>query len=256
MPIERRRIILASAALAVVALLFFYFVPPIAQEQRYHVFADARTLLGIPNFWNVVSNLGFAIAGLAGLGKLRGATARVLFAGVLLTCFGSAYYHWAPDDSRLLWDRLPMTLVFMAFLAAIVGEGWTRCSRLWLLALLLSCGAASVAWWRITGDLRPYALVQFGPILILLPALWFHRERETLWAIFASYILAKAAEHFDAAVFSYFPFSGHTLKHLLGALSAWCIYRLLLRAQAPSPRALPDILLPMPSVGESIYPAV
>jgi hypothetical protein len=28
----------------------------IQQDQLYHVFADQRTLLGIPHFWNVVSN--------------------------------------------------------------------------------------------------------------------------------------------------------------------------------------------------------
>src|SRR4029077_315822 len=39
-----------AASLAILALL-----PPIPQDPSYHQFADQRTLLGIPNFWNVIS---------------------------------------------------------------------------------------------------------------------------------------------------------------------------------------------------------
>src|SRR5258708_23386311 len=41
-------------------------LPPIPQDQSYHQFADQRTIFGIPNFWNVVSNLPFLVAGAAG----------------------------------------------------------------------------------------------------------------------------------------------------------------------------------------------
>lgn len=109
-----------AAALALIVPAFFLFVPPIAQDQAYHSFADSRSVWSIANFWNVVSNLPFAMVGLLGLGKLRGAVDRVLFTGVLLTFFGSAYYHLAPSDARLVWDRLPMTLVFMALLACVL----------------------------------------------------------------------------------------------------------------------------------------
>jgi hypothetical protein len=106
----------------------------------------------------VVSNLPFAAVGILGLWKLRGAFDRVLFTGVLLTFFGSAYYHLAPGDARLVWDRLPMTLVFMALLACVVsGESDSRSSRR-LLAFLVTCGVASVLFWSITGDLRAAGL--------------------------------------------------------------------------------------------------
>ena len=29
-------------------------LPPMTQDESYHQFADQRTILGIPNFWNVV----------------------------------------------------------------------------------------------------------------------------------------------------------------------------------------------------------
>src|SRR5215469_14244357 len=43
------------------------FIPRIPQPQSYHSFADQRTILDIPNFWNVASNVPFAIVGWWGL---------------------------------------------------------------------------------------------------------------------------------------------------------------------------------------------
>jgi hypothetical protein len=220
---NRAGLFIAAAALAVLA--FFIFAPPIAQDETYHFFADNRTVWGIPNFWNVVSNLPFAVVGILGLWKLRTSFDRVLFAGVLLTFFGSSYYHLAPSDSRLVWDRLPMTLVFMALLACVVsGEKDSRSTR-WLLILLLTCGVASVLWWSFTNDLRFYALVQFGPLLILVPALWFVRDARYLAAVLGCYALAKAAEFWDRAIFSGLPISGHSIKHVLAAIATYFILR-------------------------------
>ena len=53
--------------LMVVSLATLPLLPPIAQDPTYHQFADQRTLLGIPNFWNVVSNLPFVLVGAMGL---------------------------------------------------------------------------------------------------------------------------------------------------------------------------------------------
>ena len=166
MPIEsvavpnRARFVI-GAALALSVSAFFLFVPPIAQDETYHFFADNHTVWGIPNFWNV-----------------------------LLTFLGSSYYHLAPSDARLVWDRLPMTLVFMALLACVVtGESDSRHSRL-LLATLVTCGIASVLWWSVTSDLRFYVLVQFGPLLILVPALWFVRDARYLAAM-ATYFIYR-----------------------------------------------------------------
>jgi len=176
--------------------------PPIAPDETYH-------------FWNVASNLPFASVRALGLCKLRRVFDSVLFTGVLLTFFGSAYYHPAPSDARLVWDRLPMTLVFMALLACVVtGESELPFSRL-LLASLVTCGVASVLWWNLTNDLRFYVLIQFGPLLILVPALWFVRDARYLAAVLTFYALAKLAEFYDRAIFSALPIIGHTAKHIL-----------------------------------------
>jgi hypothetical protein len=66
----------------------------------------------------------------------------VLFCGLILTAAGSAYYHLAPDNARLVWDRLPMTMVFMSLVAAIVMERIDLRAGLVLLPILLLVGAA------------------------------------------------------------------------------------------------------------------
>jgi hypothetical protein len=225
---NRALLFIAAGGLAVLA--FFLFVPPIAQDETYHSFADSRIIWGVPNFWNVASNIPFAIVGILGLWKLRASFDRVLFTGVLLTFFGSSYYHLAPSDSRLVWDRLPMTLVFMALLACVVsGERDSRSTR-WLLALLVTCGIASVMVWRVTNDLRFYALVQFVPFLILVVALWFVRDARYLAAVFGFYALAKLAEFWDRAIFSHLAISGHSIKHVLAGIATYFVLRWRLAA--------------------------
>jgi len=217
--------VMMAAAFALIASALFVFSPPIAQNQAYHSFADARTIWGIPNFWNVVSNLPFAIVGLLGLWQLRSAVDRVLFSGVLLTFFGSAYYHLAPSDAHLVWDRLPMTIVFMALLTSVVTPETDSRSRRVLLSLFVACGAASVLWWIFTNDLRPYVLVQFGPLIILIPALWLVNNSRYLAVALVFYALAKLAEFYDRAIFAGLPISGHAAKHLLAALATYFILR-------------------------------
>ena len=45
---------LTFLAIVVISLVALLLVPPISQDQNYHGFADQRTILGIPHFWNVV----------------------------------------------------------------------------------------------------------------------------------------------------------------------------------------------------------
>jgi len=204
---------------------------PITQDQAYHAFADARPLLGIPNFWNVASNLPFVAVGAAGLAFWRrDAAATALFVGILLTGFGSSYYHLAPDDGRLFWDRLPMTIGFMALLAGAIGERFGDAAGRLALWPLLAIGAASLLWWRWTGDLRPYVWVQFYPFLVLpILYLWFPATTGTAILVTAAalYGLAKALEYFDRAIYAATGdiVSGHTLKHLAAAAACYALLR-------------------------------
>jgi len=205
---------------------------PLLQDQGYHEFADQRALFGIPNFWNVVSNLPFVAIGVAGLLRLRyHSTNVVLFSGILLTGFGSSYYHLDPNDGTLFWDRLPMTLCFAAILSAVVEERVDARAGTILLQPLLAIGVFSLVLWRWTDDLRLYVWAQFFPFLTLILILRLFPPKFTgayYWIIAAAlYALAKLLEFYDEAIFSAGSIlSGHTLKHLAAAAACFAILRL------------------------------
>lgn len=208
---------------------------PITQDPAYHLFADGRTLLAIPNFWNVVSNLPFLVVGAIGFQvalekkqePLRVAWL-VFFAGVFLTAFGSGYYHLAPDNASLAWDRLTMTIGLMSFVAIVIGEYVSVDWGKRLLVPLLIVGAGSVLYWVYVGDLRPYAIVQFLPILVIPVIVIVRRSHSDLGpyiaCMIAMYVAAKIPEYYDARFFAAGNLlSGHSLKHVLSALAPACL---------------------------------
>lgn len=223
-----------------------FFIPPIAQDFEYFNFADHRTLWDIPNFGDVVSNLPFSLVGLLGLLALRThwqdrsrfidsketLPFAIAFTGLLLLGPGSAYFHWAPANDTLVWDRLPMTLVFMAFFSTIIAERIHLQAGLYLLPILLVVGVGSVIYWDITesagrGDLRAYGLVQFLPALVIPIILMLFPPRYSgtwyLIAMILCYGLAKLFEFYDTEVYAFTAHfvSGHTLKHLVSVLGAF-----------------------------------
>ena len=230
--IVRDRPVPVLYGLMIVSLAALLPLPPLLQDQSYHQFADQRELFGIPNFWNVVSNLPFIAVGAVGLLRVRrDATTIVLFTGLFLTGFGSSYYHLNPNDGTLFWDRLPMTLCFAAILAAVVEERVDARAGAMLLRPLLAIGIFSLLLWRWTDDLRLYAWAQFFPFLALVLILQVFPPKYTgasYWVIAASlYALAKVLEHFDEKVYSAGSIlSGHTLKHLAAAAAGFAILRL------------------------------
>jgi hypothetical protein len=235
-------LLLASGLMAGAALL-----PRIPQDAAYHRFADTRTILGVPNALNVLSNLPFLLVGLLGwrvvfrksrfLRPSERWPYAVCFAGITLTAFGSSWYHWAPDNATLVWDRLPMTLGFMGLMCAVIAERLSVRAGLALLGPLIGAGIASVWYWRITetngaGDLRPYLLVQFGPailipaLVLLFPARYTLSER--YWRILGWYAAAKILEAADGPIFAAGGIvSGHTLKHLAAAWACYEIVRMV-----------------------------
>jgi len=216
--------------LAAISLLGLLLVPPIPQSQIYHGFADRRTLLGIPNFWNVVSNLPFILVGALGLWKVRrDLSASIFFLGVFLTGFTSSYYHWAPNDWGLFWDRLPMTFAFMAILANVIEERVDERVGKLLLWPLVALGVLSLLIWMRVDDLRLYAWVQFFPCIALPLMFWLLPPKYTgtyYWFIAAGfYLLAKLLEHYDAAIYSALRvMSGHPIKHVAAACACYAIY--------------------------------
>ena len=240
------RYLVAFTAVCVAAALL---LPAMPQPASYHEFADRRAWLGIPSFLDVASNAGFLLAGLAGLAVVLRPRTRfelgnerlpyaMFFAGLLLTATGSGYYHLAPDNERLFWDRLPIVIAFTSLIAAQVAD---RISvRLGLAALgpLLLVGIASLVYWLATeragaGNVVPYVVLQGWAVVLLVLLAALHPSRYTrggdLYWVFAWYAIAKVVELLDAQIFALGNIvSGHSLKHLAAAMSGFVICRMLL----------------------------
>lgn len=250
--ISRRASLWLLMILTAAVVMVCCMMPRIPQPLTYHQFADRRSFLGIPNFGDVVSNLPFAVIGAWGIAfvlqsrRKRDHRAFVdeweqwpylfAFIGLLLTAFGSSYYHLAPDNARLVWDRLPMTITFMSMVSAVIAERISVRLGIWLLPVLLVIGPASVLQWywseiRGAGDLRFYAAVQAYSALVILMALFFPRRYTRtgdFGLVIGFYALAKLLELLDKPIFEATRVvSGHTLKHLAAAAAGYCILRML-----------------------------
>jgi Ceramidase len=230
--------------IVVLACAAVLFMGPIAQPLSYHQLADQRTFFDIPHALDVASNLPFLVIGLMGLKHCVHRPERevcyswaVFFVGVSFVALGSAYYHWAPDNQRLVWDRLPMAVAFMGLFIGLLSERIDdKIERYWLMPALI-LGIVSVVYWGCTDDLRLYGLVQFGPLLMLPVVLLLFEARYThqrflLYAL-VWYAAAKLCEAFDREIFLVTSriVSGHTLKHLFAAAAVWCVYRMLIERE-------------------------
>jgi hypothetical protein len=224
------------------SLLWLLSLDPIPQNTEYHSFADTRKFIGIPNFFDVLSNLPFLAIGILGLqfclrrnlGVTRTAW-MILFVGVGLVSAGSAYYHWNPTNETLVWDRLPMTIGFMGLFVALLGEYVNKRLASLLLFPAVLLGLATVLYWHWTDDLRPYFWVQLVPLLTV-PAVMilFRSGYSHQWLLLVAlvwYVFAKVTELYDLAIFDYTQgfVSGHSIKHLLAAAGCYSILVMLQR---------------------------
>lgn len=230
-------------------------IAPIRQDQVYHRFADSRTFLGVENAADTLSSLALLFAGALGLlflwrERASRAPARfaalqemraywAFFAAVALSGLGSAYYHLAPDDARLVWDRLPIAVALVSLLAAVIGERVSTTAGIRLLVPLVALGVASVLYWPVSAhfgfeDLRPYATVQFGSLAAIVALCVLFRSRYTGGQVFfvvtAIYGIAKLFELKDGDIYELGRWvSGHTLKHLAAAAAAYVLVAWLQR---------------------------
>jgi hypothetical protein len=233
------------------AVVTVYFLDEIPEKPEWFLYADHRLLMGIANFGDVASNIFFIFIGAWGIKfllKLQAtsspfefswerAAPATFFVGVFLTGIGSAWYHLDPTSQRLVWDRLPMTLAFMGIICMLTSDRIHPRAGFKMLLPLVILGMASVVWWYWTdtngqGDLRPYAIVQFFPMLGMPFVLLLYPGRYTnqggYWGILVCYAVAKIFELYDHEVYRTLTcVSGHSIKHMVAAVGAGCVLRML-----------------------------
>ena len=226
------RISLVTLATALVA---WTLLPTVTQNQAYHAFADQRAWLGVPRAADVLSNLAFAVVGVYGLARLAArdrvrlpsateAGLACIALGFLFTAFGSGWYHLAPSDATLVWDRLPMTLAFAGVLGTAIAQRIGQNVARVALAVLFELGVISVFYWKFSGDLSLYLLLQFGGIAALLAILLATRRGDDpfpWWWLVGWYSLSKVLELADRTVWDATGglVGGHALKHLAAAIA-------------------------------------
>lgn len=258
-----------SLRLAIVALVcagpvcVLFFLPRVPIGPDYHDFADKRTLWGVPNALDVLSNLPFCIVGIwALLSLLRRQSPCIFldrrertpwitfFAGVTLTGLGSWWYHLAPSNARLPWDLLPMTCSFLSLIAVTYMERVSVRTGFAALGPLLLLGMATVVYWAVTaahgqGDYKFYLTVEFFTPVVLacLVALFPPRYSGMRYLVtaFVFFVAAKLFETYDFGIFHRtHGVSGHSLKHVTAAVACvWILRMLQVRHPLPGNSAYP-----------------
>ncbi len=244
MPVSQSQSVLGVSLLGIAVAGMFALalsLDPIAQPLGYHAFADNRRLFGVDNFWNVVSNFPLLVFGLFGLvytlrARPKGARRSwmVFFAALALVSIGSGGYHLAPNNTSLVWDRLPIAVALVALFIALLAEHVGPAQERWLIPGVM-LGAATVIYWHYTDDLRLYLWVQsFTLIGVLIFLLLFRPNypgRGWILAALVLFMLAKIVEYYDVSIFGVTGerVGGHAIKHLLAGFAPLAVQIMLMR---------------------------
>jgi len=204
-----------------------HFAYPLVQPADYHHFADTRLICGVHNGADVLSNLAILAAGLVNLCWCwrRRASDAVQMPGMLMVSLGfvmaaagSAVYHLRPTDATLVWDRLPMTVIFAGILAMLYTSITGRRVPWSQLASLVAPAMLTALIWARFGELWPYALLQYGGLAAVVG---FTISRKVAnpsgwWALICCYGVAKLLEMFDSSIWvaTDHVLAGHSLKHI------------------------------------------
>lgn len=236
MKLDKLERILTAVLLGLLALALFG--PHVAQPVHQHAFADQRMWRGIPFAMDVLSNLAFALWGIAGMACLYGLAKRtrvnlehaltgLFFAGLACTAAASTWYHLSPDDAGLGVDRLGMVLAFAGLLGLAIAGRISRRAGAAVAAAVLVLGPLSIWFWLVAGNVLPWLVIQFGGMALIVWMASIKPLPQALpvrWGVVvAVYSVAKLLELADHQVYEMTlnAVSGHSLKHLVASFAAW-----------------------------------
>lgn len=241
--VRRQTWLILAGAVVVYGLLRWSF-GPWPQDAAYHLLADTRTCLGVvPRAGDVLTNAAILAAGLFGAALRRRmvlapeehSAANVLIVGAICTAFGSAYYHWAPSNATLVWDRLPMTIVLIPVFALVLADRVSPLFGRYALWPFTAFAAASVIFWGASealgqGDLGLYVVVRVGTAvgiaLLLILRAPAHTGTKWLVAALVAEVALTVCERFDHEIFRMTGgrASGHNLKHVIAGLGLASVF--------------------------------
>jgi len=244
-------------SITVFILIALIIYGPLTTPARYTILADQRSWLGIPNAWNVLSNIPFVLIGIWGLWSLLKPESIyfndqkeklfyvLFFIGVFFVSILSSYYHWMPNNYRLMWDRFPIAFAVSAVVIAIMSERINLAFGRLIIWPFLLLALFSVYYWYYTitlgrEDLRIYSFILiFLPITLMPLVLLLFKSPYTqtryIWFALITFILARISEAYDFIIYNFtqHAISGHSLKHLLLALSCLLILIYLIKRKIP-----------------------
>ena len=239
-----RQVAFALAGVLVLYALARLAFGPVPQPPSYHLLADGRILAGaVPHAGDVLTNLSILAAGLLALAlgpRMNVSPAErpavlLLIAGTFLTAAGSAYYHWAPGNATLVWDRLPMMLTIPPVLVLVLADRVDPRFARAALSPFVVFATTSVVWWAASGamgreDALLYLMVRvLMPLAILLLVL-LRPSRHTASGWLVAAIVCEGAaflfERFDHQTYAATGgiASGHNLKHVVVAVALACVF--------------------------------
>jgi hypothetical protein len=225
--------------IAIVMLLLVAVLGPVVlQPVHQHDFADQRFFGYLPNAADVLSNLPFALWGLAGfmtlqvvkLNRTMVGLSALFFIGLIVTAFASSWYHLELNNAGLMIDRLGMTVAFAGLLGLAAADRVSLRAGVILSGSTLALGSLSVWVWSLSGNVLPWVVLQFGGMSLVL---WFathpplqgtHGGLAVRWGVvILIYAFAKVFEFADHAVYDFTAhiISGHSLKHIIASFAAW-----------------------------------
>ncbi|KAK6912814.1 hypothetical protein RJ641_022415 [Dillenia turbinata] len=219
-------------------VLFMFATPKVSHRPKFHLYADMRNFLGVPNTLNVNTNFPFLIVGVLGFvlclhgnlllislkGEIWGWA--LFYTGIASVAFGSAYYHLRPDDDRLVWDTLPMMITYSSLFSCVLVERvGTRTGLTCLIGLLL-LAILSVAYERTFDDLRLCMVFQLIPSVVI-PCMCAALTDRKLYKL------------------TRYSISGHSLEHLISAMFPVLLTLMLLFRNFKFPR-LGEVKEPRP----------